>query len=765
MSYPGNSGLSVQAQERVMTAFKQVLTNLQAGQREEAMIGLEFVLRLDPNFAPAASLKRQLASSSNEIDLGDIIAQLQAPTTEAINGLLIEAVDDFNSREFLGAREKVEKVLIDLPGHPEARDLRDQIEKALKIESQVGQFLIQAREALTGGDPQEAANFVMMAQALDPHHTGIASTLKEIDDTGGLALSQASAVEPQQAAPGAEAPPTRPATTGAESEPLSVADDFDPGTPAPPIEDEPGSPLEDAFAVEFDSQDPFADLIDSEPEPAIADPAPEPSFGDGSGDDVSFPAMDDTADLFTAPSGSPGTGDPAAVVPGAGYGNDDFESVSADEVDEDSIASTIQELIEKGQVALNEHDPALAISLWSRVFLIKPTHPESGHLIERAKKALAEAENQIGSLLAKARDAFDEGELDAARLLITKALALRPNHLEVNLLREQLDREQGVSSSPPPAAETPAKSKKVASAGPELPELDDDLFGDLTMDSGTDVEAGDLDDDLFDESDDDFEDSEELSLIERLRSKLSVRLLAIVSVSLVVVLAGVWLGGKFLTDEPEVDVSIAVNEVLMEADRLYKQHKVEEALHLLREFPSAGLSQQRIDMRIAKYEVSLAPPTPTPVPEDASRAQGLLDQGLWWSAYMTSAKGLADYPDDTGLMEIHQKVIESEPEAPVLDNALKTRDYRTAVSISEDLLLQYPGQGDLVVVLERSLFNAALAESRAYNLTGAENHLTRLLELKPEDEEASRFLEFVQKYKVRAADMRLEIFIRSMNER
>ena len=90
---------------------------------------------------------------------------------------------------------------------------------------------------------------------------------------------------------------------------------------------------------------------------------------------------------------------------------------------------------------------------------------------------------------------------------------------------------------------------------------------------------------------------------------------------------------------------------------------------------------------------------------------------------------------------------------------------READHHKEDLLLQYPGQGDLVVVLERSLFNSALAESRAYNLTGAENHLMRLLELKPEDEEAIRFLEFVQKYKVRAADMRLEIFIRSMNDR
>ena len=48
MAYPGNPELSFQAQERVTTAFRQAVAKLQDGQREEAMIGLEFVLRLDP---------------------------------------------------------------------------------------------------------------------------------------------------------------------------------------------------------------------------------------------------------------------------------------------------------------------------------------------------------------------------------------------------------------------------------------------------------------------------------------------------------------------------------------------------------------------------------------------------------------------------------------------------------------------------------------------------------------------------------------------
>jgi hypothetical protein len=319
-------------------------------------------------------------------------------------------------------------------------------------------------------------------------------------------------------------------------------------------------------------------------------------------------------------------------------------------------------------------------------------------------------------------------------------------------------------STPDETPEPPSRDEPSAAAAPELPELDDDLFGDVVDSGAAAALEGEAGDELFDD-DDIFDDFEEISVIDRLRRRLPMRMLAIGAVALVVVLAGVWLGARFMSAEPEVDDSTAVNEVLVEADRLFKAHKTEEALHLLREFPASGLSQQRIDMRIAKYEESLAPPTPTPIPEYATRAQTQLDQGLWWSAYMSAVEGLKTHPDDTGLEEIRALIVDIEPEAVVLENALNSNDFRTAVSITEDLLVQYHEQGDLLVVLERCLFNAALAESRAYNLTGAENHLTRLLELKPEDEEATRFLEFVQKYKVRAADMRLEIFIRSMDER
>ena len=64
MAYPGNPELSPQAQDRVMTAFRQVVGKLQEGSREEALIGLEFVLRLDPAYAPGVGTPEPFGGSN-----------------------------------------------------------------------------------------------------------------------------------------------------------------------------------------------------------------------------------------------------------------------------------------------------------------------------------------------------------------------------------------------------------------------------------------------------------------------------------------------------------------------------------------------------------------------------------------------------------------------------------------------------------------------------------------------------------------------------
>jgi len=98
--------------------------------------------------------------------------------------------------------------------------------------------------------------------------------------------------------------------------------------------------------------------------------------------------------------------------------------------------------------------------------------------------------------------------------------------------------------SPPPAASSPAE--------PELPELDDDLFGEPSGDTAeppfSEAAAPDDEpaDDLFSDDLDDFVDFEPPSLLGRLRAKLPMRIVVIAAVALVVTLAGVWLGSDLL---------------------------------------------------------------------------------------------------------------------------------------------------------------------------------------------------------------------------
>jgi hypothetical protein len=127
--------------------------------------------------------------------------------------------------------------------------------------------------------------------------------------------------------------------------------------------------------------------------------------------------------------------------------------------------------------------------------------------------------------------------------------------------------------------------------------------------------------------------------------------------------------------------------------------------------------------------------------------------------------GLARYPEDAALLELKREIERAEPMTSVLHTSLASSKYQTAAGVARDLLERYPQQPDLVEVLERSMFNAALAELRAYNLTGAAGYLRELDELAPDDEVVVRMLEFVDKYKARPVDMQLQVFIGSIDPR
>ena len=709
MAYPGNPELSTQAQERVITAFRQVVAKLQDGRREEALIGLEFVLRLDPSFAPAINLNQQLASGAAEVDLSNIIAQLKAPTTENIDAVVVDALEDFNNRDFATAKAKIEQVLLDLPGHKEARQLLGEIQEALKVEAQVSQYLAQAHQALDQNDAQEAANFVMMAQALDPHHHEIAATLAEINQRGGSPQAQA---EP-------EAPPT--------DDGAVAFDSFEDSAPA--FGETPSDEGLFAGEPEVTQEAPPTPEPAAPVDPQAAETVPEttPDFGAS----ATPPTADegDVSDLFEAgaaavPLPEPTTGEPTA----------------------DEAEKMIEDLLARGEAAAAADDYAAAIDAWSRIFLIDHAHEEAGNRVEHLRHAMEERLRRIEPMLDDARAAHFNGEEKVAAHLVEQVLALDPRHVNATRLKERIEAGQPLDEG-------------TASAESAMPDLEEDLFSDETAAPAATAGPGG--------GAEVAERAAEMPVLEPLEAprKLRWRLIGFAAVGLLVILVGLWAGSHLLSSPAPEDQTMAVNQLLRDADALFQQNKVEEAIHLLEEFPVQEAQKGRVDARLAKYRQALAPPTPTPIPESLPKAEALLAEGQWMAAYEEVMRGLRRHPTDGGLEELRQQILEIESDAAPLYNAVASKNYSAAASIGKDLLALHPEQADVAALYERCLFNAAMAELRAYNLTAADSYLTALQARQPNDQEVQRILDFIASYKVRPVDMQLEIFIRSIEER
>ncbi len=683
-----------------MTAFRQVVGKLQQGNRQEALIGLEFVLRLDPDYAPAHNLQAQLGSGAVEIDINAILGELQAPSTDAIDSLLAEAVEDFNEHAFEAAKRKVEQVLLDLPGHQEARQLLREIEAADKGDSQVRKFLAQAEGALARGDAQEAANFVMMAQALDPHHAGIAATIANIQRGGEVSLEQAGF---------------------ASTDELPVGPDFGAAGDGEPL----FGAAEAAAAM-------FADAAGKEPPreraaasgsvaPAIP-AAPLGSTGEeGVATYYSSSAIDDVSDLFQeAP-------EVAAGQPAGG----------------DRSAAAIRDLLARGGAAAAEDDYAAAIDCWSRILLIDPEHDEARDRIEHIRHAKEELDRRVEPMLADAQEAHDAGNPAVAKDFVNRILALSPRHVEASRLADLLG-----------AAAPPASPGRAAAAS-GMPELEDDLFSEefsATPDFGAEVEQRPT------------TLEGEWRTPKKPKRRLPWQWWAMIGVGgLAVVAFSLWVASSLMPDKapPESRVSV-VNRVLTEAAELYNTGRVQEAILLLEQNSADDVFQKRIDSRLQEYRRRVATPVPTPVPEGLAACRALLAEGRWMTAYIRAKDELRLHPNDPGLEEIRGQILEVEPAAAALWDARASGDYRAAVAITRDLLQKRPGEAEIVDVYERSLFNAGMSELKAFNLAEADGFIAELIRRRPEDEEARRVREFITTYMSRPIDMQLEIFVGSI---
>jgi tetratricopeptide (TPR) repeat protein len=221
MSYSGNPALSSEIKTRILSTFDQTLDLAREGNRQEALLGCDFVIRMDPQFQPAHLLQERLRSSNGPVRVDDLQG---APAAAAppmddlfgdLDGLSLdlppELPDDstsylrdemqslFDQRRFQDLLAVAEREQGTIALHPELRRIASAAQELMEAEPYILKFLNGARQALQTGQADEAARLLDKARALDPEHPGL------------LALDRSRGASPAPAPPRSAAPAAAPA--------------------------------------------------------------------------------------------------------------------------------------------------------------------------------------------------------------------------------------------------------------------------------------------------------------------------------------------------------------------------------------------------------------------------------------------------------------------------------------------------------------------------------------------------------------------------
>lgn len=435
MDYPGNKSLGSDVRDRVLGTYRQTLDLASQGNRQEASLGCDFILRLDPEFEPARVLLERLEDGEGAVAVDDLRpggARFSAGTPESGPSTTAQEDDPLGSLDDLsldlpGSGEpdaeasEVSTLAAELRGLLEARQFQDAVKLAqqrqqlvvanpelarlaqtaqsrLEAEPYIKNFLESARQAMRAGDTGKAERLLESARELDPQHPAIA-------DLGQIL--KASGSRDEASAPAPQAPP---------------------------------------------------------PPAAAAPSAPSEGSGDPPGmETTGLSDLDLGASLDDAPLGDVAPGDePGSLDLGEGDSGGDQEG------DE-----RIRALLQEGQEAFERKDFQGAIDAWSRIFLIDIDHQGAADRIEEARRLKAEHERQVEETFHEGMSHLEAGEVGAAQERFRKVLQLQPDHLAAKEHLHKIEAGEVPSASTPKTTTAEPPSAPAATQTP-IPELPDD---------------------------------------------------------------------------------------------------------------------------------------------------------------------------------------------------------------------------------------------------------------------------------------------------
>ena len=758
MTYPGNPSLAADVRARILDTWKHTRNVAADGKTEEARLGCDFILRLDPLFAPAQRLSDRLESAEGPVDVSDLgvedeeeveeLAELEAeapggdlggpdelddlealpelpmedvevpeaaPGPDAVfaSDLRAELAELVATRDFttlmIRAQEEGEAIGAD----PELQRLLGEAQEKMEAAPYVESFLEQAEAAHAAGNEAEARGALDKARSLDAGHPRVQALEASL---GALASV-----------------PVQPAT------PAGVVDEVSLDEPAEmeafDLEELPELPeLEAGAATEAQ---PFGEDLEEVGDWEAPAAAGVSADLDVAGEDLSLAGLEELPALDEAPEAGPAA--PSDPDP------------------------RIAELLDEGQAAFAREEFQGAIDAWSRIFLIDIDHQEAARRIELAREQKSEEERQVEEAYHEALAHAAAGEMEEAKTKLARVLELSPNHVAAAQYLEKIEKGEL----------TPEDLSEETSAGDAL---------------DMDLEAG-------------LEPGPSLPGVEIMvppapgeaprraapaeprpepsaKAAGSRRNHLVAAVAILVVAGAVggflWFrsGSLFPNTDVPADSGAPPPETnpIERATQLFDEGRTGVAIAQLKRIPPSSPFYEEAQALLSRWETS--EPMAGPDPAETARREGLVTtadaaftEGRYLEAiplYREAGQIAALSPDEAARLTAAEDAVR--PLEPLL-SLIRAGEYDRAL---RDLWLrQAENPEDAVVrrLLADSYYNLGIRSLQQGRPEEARDHFDEALQVAPDDEAIRRLRELADTYDERQRDLLYRIFVKYLAPR
>ncbi len=412
-SYPGNPSLPKEVREKILSTFRHTLNLFKEGKAEDCVIGCDFILKMDPRFAPARQLMDKAKNPAAAVDVGTLEAIVAlTPTRQErmasidVDKVLVRAAESLNARDFDAAIAAAEQVLQALPGNRDASAILEKARQRKNAGPQLEVARQRAMIALESQRPAEARAALEKMRSIDPDHPSVALLERRLAGSAapaevGESTNPGLSLETSAGEPALEAPSLGAASLGMPGEgglgdlsldSLSLDEPLTSPAVVPPPDYGAGNPRTGPLSLEeFRSGDGSSAFTPGGPPNMWSDAPAEPE-----------------------PASSP-DGYPAAFSMGA---------PAEPEPEAPSAQQEIDALLSRGDDAARGGNRQQAIEIWSRIFLIDINNSEAVGRIEKARQEMAEGNRRVAEGLKLGREKFEAGDFTAAREAFLQVLAV-----------------------------------------------------------------------------------------------------------------------------------------------------------------------------------------------------------------------------------------------------------------------------------------------------------------------------------------------------